>query len=87
MKNLLKMCGLDTPLYEHSGLLDHRRNIKMKDNYSALLIAAVMLLGVSQALDGMVTPIARFLNGVLIGLSIVCSVIGLVLYVRSTKKD
>jgi uncharacterized membrane protein YccC len=58
----------------------------MKDNYSALLIAAVMLLGVSQALDGMVTPLARFLHGVLIGMSIACSVIGLVLYVQSTKK-
>jgi hypothetical protein len=58
----------------------------MKDNYTALLIAGVMLVAVSQALEGMATPLAQFLHGVLIGLSIVCSAIGLVLYARSAKK-
>jgi hypothetical protein len=59
----------------------------MKDNYSALLFAAVMLLAASQTLDGMITPVARFLHGVLIGMSIACSVLGLVLYTQSTKKS
>jgi uncharacterized membrane protein YccC len=59
----------------------------MKYDYTSLLIAAVMMLAVSQTLDGMTTPIARFLNGVLIGMSIACSVLGLALYARSPKKE
>jgi hypothetical protein len=59
----------------------------MKDNYSALLIAGVMLVAVSQTLESLTTPVARFLHGLLIGMSIVCSVIGLVLYTQSTKKS
>jgi hypothetical protein len=51
------------------------------------LFAAVMLLAASQTLDGMITPVARFLHGVLIGMSIACSVLGLVLYTQSTKKS
>ena len=58
----------------------------MKDNYSALLIAGVILMGVSQAIEGMTSPVALFLNGVLIGLSLVCSVVGLILYARAPKK-
>lgn len=57
----------------------------MKDNYSALLIAGVLLLAVSQALESLTGPLANFVHGVLIGLSIVCSVIGLVLYARSAR--
>jgi hypothetical protein len=58
----------------------------MKDNYTALLIAGLTLVAVSQALEGLTTPVARFLHGLLVGLSIVCSVIGLTLYARSAKK-
>ena len=58
----------------------------MKDNYSALLIAGVMLVAISQAIEGMISPLAVFLHGVMIGLSIVCSVLGLVLYVGSARK-
>lgn len=58
----------------------------MKDNYSALLIAGVLLVAVSQALESLSTPLANFLHGVLIGLSIVCSTVGLVLYVPSARK-
>jgi hypothetical protein len=59
----------------------------MKDNYSALLIAGVMLVAVSQAIEGMTSPTAVFLHGVLIGLSIVCSALGLFLYARAPRKD
>jgi hypothetical protein len=59
----------------------------MKYDYNSPLIAAILMLGVSQTLDGMATLIAQFFHGVLIGLSIVCSVIGLVLYTRSSKKE
>ena len=58
----------------------------MKDNYSALLIAGVMLVAVSQAVEEMTPPVAVFLHGVLVGLSIVCSVLGLVLCARSARK-
>ena len=58
----------------------------MKYEYNSLLIAAVIMLGVGQTLEGMTTPVALFLHGFLVGLSIVCSVPGLVLYVRSPKK-
>jgi hypothetical protein len=58
----------------------------MKYDFNALLIAAVLMLAVSQTLDGMTTPLARFLHGLLIGLSIVCSVTGLVLYTRASRK-
>ena len=56
----------------------------MKNDYNALLIAAVLMLAVSQTLEGITTPLARFLHGFLIGLSIVCSISGLVLYSRSS---
>lgn len=59
----------------------------MEDNFSVLLIAFVLLVGVSQALVGLSTPVARFIHGALIGMSIVCSVLGLVLYVRPTKRS
>jgi sorbitol-specific phosphotransferase system component IIBC len=60
----------------------------MKIEYNSLLIASVILLGVGQTLEGMTTPTARFLHGFLVVLSIVCSVLGLVLYARaSTKKS
>jgi hypothetical protein len=59
----------------------------MKDNYTSLLIAGVMLVAVSQTLEGIASPAARFGHGVLIGLSIVCSVLGLILYVRPSKKQ
>jgi hypothetical protein len=58
----------------------------MKDNYSGLLIASVLLVAISQALEGLNTPVASFLHGFLIGLSIVCSVVGLVAYSRSAGK-
>ena len=58
----------------------------MKNDYNAFLIAAVLILAVSQVIDGMTTPFARFTHGILIGLSIVCSVTGLVLYSRSSLR-
>ena len=58
----------------------------MKLEYNSLLIASVILLGVGQTLEGLTTPMGLFLHGVLVGLSIVCSVLGLVLYVRRPKR-
>jgi uncharacterized membrane protein YccC len=58
----------------------------MKYDYTSLLISATLLIGVAVATDGLTTPAGRFVNGVLIGMSIACSLIGLVLYVSSKKR-
>jgi len=68
-------------------LQNNKMETEMKYDYNALLIASVIMLAVAQTLDGMVTPLARFLHGFLVGLSIVCSVVGLVLYTRAPKKS
>jgi hypothetical protein len=69
--------------------LSHKTDMEkeMKLEYNSLLIAAVILLGVGQALEGLTTPVRLFLHGVLVGLSIVCRVLGLVLYVRSPRRE
>ncbi len=58
----------------------------MRPDYGSVLIAAVLLVTLSQALDGTQTAVGLFARGVAIGLSIACSLIGLVLYGRSARK-
>lgn len=58
----------------------------MKLDYTSLFIAAILTVAVGQTLEETTTHIARFLHGVLVGTSIGCSVLGLVLYTRSSKK-
>ena len=58
----------------------------MRSDYGAVLIAAVLLVTFSQALDGNQTPVGLFVRGVAIGLSIACSLIGLVLCGRSSRR-
>ena len=60
--------------------------VKEKYDYGSLLVAALILLTISQGIEGIQTPIGNFIRGVAIGLSIVCSLIGLVLYMQSHKK-
>ncbi len=57
----------------------------MRIEYGPVLIVAVFLVALRQALDGVQTPAIAFVRGVVVGLSIVCSVLGLVLYGRSSK--
>jgi uncharacterized membrane protein YphA (DoxX/SURF4 family) len=58
----------------------------MRVDYGSVLIAAVLLVAVSQTLDGVQTPIGLFFRGAAVGLAIVCSVVGLVLYGRSSSR-
>lgn len=58
----------------------------MKYDYTLLFAAAILSVAVGQTLDDMTSHIARFLHGVLVGASIGCTVLGLVLYTRSAKK-
>ncbi len=57
----------------------------MQIEYGPVLVVAVFLVALSQALDGLQTPLGEFVRGVVVGLAIVCSVLGLVLYGRSSN--
>lgn len=54
-------------------------------DYSSLLFIGVILVAISQGLEGMTSPFALFSRGLLIGLSIVCSLVGLYLYGKTKK--
>jgi riboflavin transporter FmnP len=54
----------------------------MKLDYQTILVIAVLLVALSQVLDGVQSPLAPFLHGLLVGLSIACSIIGLLLHGR-----
>jgi len=58
------------------------KNKSLKADFSNLLISGVILLTVSQALEGTSSPTIDFLRGVCIGLSMVASTAGLYLYAR-----
>jgi hypothetical protein len=60
--------------------------VNEKYDYSTILFMAVILLTTSQAIENIQTPVGDFIRGVMIGMSIACSVVGLVLYVQSQKK-
>ena len=62
---------------------DRPHGITQKD-YSPLFLAAILLLGASQAAESMPTPAADFIRGIAVGMSIACSLIGLVMYASST---
>jgi hypothetical protein len=59
---------------------------KAKYDYSALFLMAVLLVTASQAAESVQTPVGKFIRGVAIGMSIACSLLGLVLYAQSQKK-
>ena len=58
----------------------------MKIDYTVLFAAAILSVAMGQTLDGTTTHLMRFLHGVLVGTSIACTVLGLVLYLQSSKK-
>jgi hypothetical protein len=58
---------------------------KMKNGYGSLFLGAVLLLAVDLALEGK-TPTEKSFEGVLIGISIACNLIGFIVYARSSKK-
>jgi hypothetical protein len=51
-----------------------------KFDYQSILVTAVLLVAFSQVLDGIQSPFVPFLRGLLLGLSVACSTIGLLLY-------
>ncbi len=53
---------------------------KPSPDYTSLLIAGVLLVAASQAIERVESPAAQFIRGVAVGLAIACCVIGLVLY-------
>lgn len=59
---------------------------KQKYDYGTVLLMAVLLMGTNQAIESIQTPAGRFIRGVVTGMSIACSFVGLVLYVQSHKK-
>ena len=60
---------------------------KEESDYSSLFISATLLLAVGLATEGIgTTPLRQFIQGMLIGMSIACSLIGFVVYIRSQKK-
>ena len=59
---------------------------KEKSDYSSLFISAILLITVAVATEGLTTPVEQFIQGVLIGMSIACSVIGFAVYARAHKK-
>ena len=61
-------------------------NKEIKYDYGTILLMAILLLGVSQSLESIQTPTGSFIRDVVIGMSIACSVIGLILYGLSSKK-
>ena len=59
----------------------------MKQDYSSLFISAALLVAVGLSVDGITTtPTEKFVEGILIGMSIACSLTGFILYARSSKK-
>ena len=59
----------------------------MKQDHSSLFISAALLIAVGLSVDGITTtPAEKFVEGVLIGMSIACSLIGFIMYVRSSEK-
>lgn len=60
-------------------------NAKARPDYGPLLIAGVVMLTVSQALDGATDPAISFIRGMLIGLSLVSNLVGLYLYSISRR--
>jgi hypothetical protein len=58
------------------------KNKSLEADFSTLLTSGVILLIVSQALEGTSSPTIDFLRGVCVGLSMVASLTGLYLYTR-----
>jgi hypothetical protein len=63
-----------------------RPQSKERSDYSSLFIGAILLITVAVATEGLATPVRQFIQGVLVGMSIACSVIGFAIYARAHKK-
>ena len=59
----------------------------MKFDYTVLFAVAILTVAIGQALDDTTAHLARFLHGILLRTSIACTVLGLVVYTRSSKKS
>ncbi len=66
--------------------ITNRPERETKYDYSTLFLMAVLLMGASQAVESIQTPVGSFIRGVAIGMSMGCSLIGLLLYLRSQRK-
>lgn len=58
----------------------------MKFDYILLFAVAILTVAGAQTFAG-TTHLLRFLHGALLGTSIGCTVLGLILYTRSSKKS
>ena len=58
----------------------------MKYDHTLLFAIAILSVALGQTVDDATSHLARFLHGVLIGASIGCTVLGLVLYMKPAKK-
>jgi len=65
---------------------DNQSQSESKYDYGTLFLMALLLVTASQAAESVQTPVGRFIRGVMIGMSIACSFIGLLLYLQSQKK-
>lgn len=57
----------------------------MKLDYASLFIAAILTVALVQLLEGNMNHIATFLHGAMVGTSIGCSLLGVILYTRASK--
>ena len=58
-----------------------------QSDHNYLFISAILLLAVGLAAEGIgTTSLRQFIEGMLIGMSIACSLIGFIVYIRSPKK-
>ncbi len=64
----------------------NRPERETKYDYSTLFLMAVLLVGASRAVESIQTPVGSFIRGVTIGMSMGCSLIGLLLYVQAQRK-
>jgi hypothetical protein len=62
----------------------HQNTVKY--DYGSLFLGAILLMGTAGAVEGMTSPVGRFFQGLLIGMSIACTLIGFILYLQSSKQ-
>jgi hypothetical protein len=63
-----------------------RPQSKERSDYSSLFISAILLITLAVATEGLATSVRQFIQGVLVGMSIACSVIGFAVYASAHKK-
>ena len=66
---------------------NQRPQSEEQSDYNSLFICAILLLAAGLAAEGIgTTSVRQFIEGMLVGMSIACSLIGFVVYIRSQKK-